>query len=744
MRKYPTPLYLRVVAEELRLHGEHETLDRVIDHYGQAADLEEVFQKVLERMEKDYGSEAIGSLLSLIWGSRFGLSEIDLLLLTGLSRVDFSRLLFALDYHLIRRDGRLGFFHDYLRRAVEQRYLTEESVRQQRRRELRDYFAEAEITLSSTLELLYALEKLGEEKELKRLLVDIPRYLLLWQGLERFEVMAHWAGSEPQEIVEAYRNSLQLWKDGTMPDKGEEAEVLSHVGRLFTLIPEWSEAERLYESRLELLRELGDREGISQTLSKLSHVSVQIGNLDKAAERVAEAETIARESGNLIQLGRALSEQGRIALSRGEFAKAETDFTESLEVYQQAKDSYGIYIANTGLGATHFAVGNYREAHTYSVMSDRVARELSNRFEIAAAIANVGMTNLYLGNNAEAMLCFREQETIARELGARDLIAASLWNQGHLYTMQNEYAQALACVTEQETIVRELGTRHALISGLNLRGEILKDLGRLEEALHCFDEQEELSREIQDQYGLAVALGARAGIFLTQENYEKALDYYQQQRDIHQTTGAKKGLYMATGNLGTVYLAQQKYEEAISLFEEAARGHEELNYLYGVSFNKVSIAKALAEITIDLTEMPSFLLNYIPDISPENWQADTLRKGRQLAEEGVTIGTDIRTSDSIFVGKNVLARINAAMGNYEEAVAIMRALLLDPAHEQEKSASSYWLWKILRSENRQPEEIEKGRQEALRSAEEDYNKSPTKSLKERIEELVGEENATKV
>ena len=78
--------------------------------------------------------------VTLIWASNEGLSETELAEMTGSSRLKLSPLVIALDYHLVRTDGLLGFFHDYLRRAVEKRYLADESRKKQRHMELAGYY----------------------------------------------------------------------------------------------------------------------------------------------------------------------------------------------------------------------------------------------------------------------------------------------------------------------------------------------------------------------------------------------------------------------------------------------------------------------------------------------------------------------------------------------------------------------------------------------------------------------------
>ncbi len=138
-----SPLFLRTVLEELRVFGVFEQLDERIDYFLSASDLDDLFHRVLERMEEDYDQELVQQTMMYVWASRSGLTESELQDLLNLepplegmsgrkfTRLDLSAFLMALDYHLMRSAGLLNFFHAYLRRAVETRYLEPENEEEQ-------------------------------------------------------------------------------------------------------------------------------------------------------------------------------------------------------------------------------------------------------------------------------------------------------------------------------------------------------------------------------------------------------------------------------------------------------------------------------------------------------------------------------------------------------------------------------------------------------------------------------------
>ena len=79
-------LFLRSMLEELRVFGDHEKLDEKIKYYLSSETIPSLFEKVLDRYENDYDRDRtgmVGGAMKLLWASRRGLSESELLELLG-------------------------------------------------------------------------------------------------------------------------------------------------------------------------------------------------------------------------------------------------------------------------------------------------------------------------------------------------------------------------------------------------------------------------------------------------------------------------------------------------------------------------------------------------------------------------------------------------------------------------------------------------------------------------------------
>ena len=150
-RETANPLYLHLVAEELRLFG---SFDRLADFIAALpTDVPGMFQTVLERLEQDHGRELVERALSLVATGRHGLLESELLdLLARPGEQHFpmalwSRLYRSLAFYLKPRasvgggeEGLIDFFHRQLAKVVHERYLATPSTQRTRHVELAAYF----------------------------------------------------------------------------------------------------------------------------------------------------------------------------------------------------------------------------------------------------------------------------------------------------------------------------------------------------------------------------------------------------------------------------------------------------------------------------------------------------------------------------------------------------------------------------------------------------------------------------
>jgi nephrocystin-3 len=185
------PLFLKTVLEELRVSATNAVLDARLDDYLKAGDMPGLFARVLERLERDCGRALVERALSLIEASRAGLEEAEIIAITGATPLAWAKLRNGLGDSLRDQAGRIAVSHDYLRKAVEVRYLAEEADKRAVHLAIADRFAAREADERQAEELPYQLRAAQAWLRLEELLVDLDRFeVLSARGDE--ELLSYW------------------------------------------------------------------------------------------------------------------------------------------------------------------------------------------------------------------------------------------------------------------------------------------------------------------------------------------------------------------------------------------------------------------------------------------------------------------------------------------------------------------------------------------------------------------------
>ena len=260
------PIFLRIFLEELRIYGDHRTLKEKMDYYLQAATVDGIYKKILARYETDYERDRPGlvrDVLSFIWASRHGLSEKELLELLAsdkrpLPAAYWSPLFLTLEESLVNRSGLLNFFHDYLRKAIEDRYLQTSEARINAHLRLADYFIKKELDDRKTDELPWQLTKAEDWPRLQACIASLDILLKLVVESRHFELLSYWiALKNRSDMYQDYKNSLEAFISAG-PEKQDIAFVCHSISSFLFEAGKYKESEYFLRKAIDLCeKELG-------------------------------------------------------------------------------------------------------------------------------------------------------------------------------------------------------------------------------------------------------------------------------------------------------------------------------------------------------------------------------------------------------------------------------------------------------------------------------------------------------
>ncbi|MDM8563051.1 tetratricopeptide repeat protein, partial [Candidatus Marithioploca araucensis] len=280
------PLYLQVILEELRLFGNFSKLADRLKYYLEAKTIPDLYQKVLARLEEDYqlpeSPHLVSNALSLLWATRRGLSESELLSLLKVSQADWSPLCLALRTAIVNRAGLLNFFHDYLRQAVEQRYLTDADKKMAVHRQLAEFFEQLPLDTRKADELPYQLDQAGETGRLQDCISEIPMFLQFGDD-KNYELWGYWLrlGTQDQ-MVDAYQRALVEYEKTA--EKEDLSDELNQLAYFFNTVGYYPAAEPLYRRALAITEKVlgAEHPDTATSLNNLAYLLYNKGDYDAA------------------------------------------------------------------------------------------------------------------------------------------------------------------------------------------------------------------------------------------------------------------------------------------------------------------------------------------------------------------------------------------------------------------------------------------------------------------------------
>jgi tetratricopeptide (TPR) repeat protein len=340
--------------------------------------------------------------------------------------------------------------------------------------------------------------------------------------------------------------------------------------------------------------------------------------------------------------------------------------------------------AERGLGNIDRLGGDFDEAMLHLNRSLEIAESLGDKNGMSKAIGSMGNVHLDQCRYAEALESYERSREMAEATDDKVQMSVCIANMGQVHIDQGRYDEALACFERALEYAESLGNKSGMSAAIGSMGIVHWNQGRYTEAARCFEQQQEICEVVGDKRGVSSAIGFMGLVHMDQGRYAEALQCYERSRKMAEAMDDKVQMSIFIGNMGYVHLAEDRYEDALAVFRKALAGHLAVGFLIYATYWLSGIAAAQLELA-------------------EGEPIDH-REARENAEECVRISQEIGKPDTLFLGRVLLARIDAAEGNAQLATEKLEAMLAESgagaalhADEEQIADLHYWLWKISES-----------------------------------------------
>lgn len=564
------PLLLRTRLEEAWAAAERGEKD-AIGYYLEAANIDQMYEQVLARVEARYGKALVRQAMSLMILVREGLRKEELASLVGEEPASLDGLIKDLGVHLLPQADRLVFYHDSLPQAIRRRYELTAEAFHYLHYQLGAFFqhrlppdAASELFSRCADNGAYHWSLAADNQQLEKFLVNIPVMLALYNGPAKFRFLQYWKMLEGScEIETAYRESLLRFERSgaalsTVAYAGES------IGRLLRFIGRMNSAEEFLKIACRYAEQVDDKELLAKIHDILGDVCRRLGKQSDGENYLRRALELALQIGDRSRTGKVYLNLGNIYAEHGDYVQALKSLGTAADILREGDDQVEYARVLSNIGAVYIRQGRYDAARRSLRQALQIVEEVQERAQIADIEGRLGIIEANTKNDEQACVHYQRQYDISQELGNRAGAATAIGNLGNVYYRQGNLSAALAQYELQRRLAEECGDRRQIFVAYSNSGMILAEQGHPHRALEYLRNAAALARRLGDP-GFKFNLSGRLGrVYMLLEDLRRALAYYTLMRKQAEAIGNSALLSYAWGGVGEVYLLRGEFAQAES------------------------------------------------------------------------------------------------------------------------------------------------------------------------------------
>ena len=581
------PIFLRTLLEELRVFGSHEQLTAHIDMLLTAETVDDIFERVLERIEMDIGATRVKRAMVGLWSSRHGLSDTEVTTMCNVSLMDWAAIRLRLDDALYDDAGRSKCAHDYLRKAIQDRYLPSQKNQRGAHYKAAQWWSAQEVDARMISELPWQWYTAQAWQELRACLTHARTGPSAITQIARLELWNFWLSVEDQCGI---RVEEQLEK--VFPEWVRVAGKKSYRPVAFQefMIPFLLQAGRYgkFNERLCLFV-LKSKEKIngkdhpvvgtsSDNLAQLYHYQASYMKalpLYVCALAIRE-KALGKDHPDVVS---SLNNLAVLHKDQGDYGKALPLLVRALAISEKArgKDHQDVALSLNNLGLLYQEQGDYAKALPMHIRALAIREKALGKDDHNIAVSLNNLALLYKGQDAyeKALPMYvRALAIVEKTLGEHHpIFATTLDNLAALYVAQSDYAKGLPLHIRALAIFEKaLGQGHREVGVcLSHLAGLYQDQGEYGKALPLFVRALAISEKVHGKHNLNVAssLVNLASLYKSQDQYKKAMPMFERALAIREKALGKDHRIVVMGlkSIAALYLSRGVYKKAIALYE---------------------------------------------------------------------------------------------------------------------------------------------------------------------------------
>jgi len=434
----------------------------------------------------------------------------------------------------------------------------------------------------------------GDAKAMSEICGFLPQALRLAAN-----ALANRKDISPAEYVQQLgdeKNRLQLLKNGSQGDPGNDQSVEVSIGLSYGLLDEqtqkrwrllgvfpdafdlpaaaavWETEKDSAQDTLGVLlqysmlewNETSARYRLHDLMRDFARAHVDATELDEAARRHAahylrilqSADALYKRGGDALMQALALfdAEWGNVQAGQAWAANHAAEDAEAAQLCSDYSD-YGTFLLQLRQ--------HPRERIRWREFALASARRLQDRKAEGPHLGNLGIAYHSLGEHRRAAEFYELSLTISREIGDRRGESRALGNLGCAHSGLGEYRRAIEFHEQELAVAREIGYRLGQGYALGNLGTAYCSLGECPRAIKYLDQALTIAREFHDRSGEGTILSNLGIAYNLSGEHRRAIEFYRQAHAIALEIGDRQLESRLAGILVGLFYCLGEYHDVI-------------------------------------------------------------------------------------------------------------------------------------------------------------------------------------
>lgn len=559
------PLLLRVRLEEAYRVTDGTTDDPIIASYLSAPSIEDLYAKLLNRLQDQFGPDIVARTFGFISAAQHPLSEGELSEILG-HPAQLPALLERLKFHISDGQHSLRYYHNSFRNVADAQFFATPETRQRIRTQLIEFFLRAAPSSRSTTEVAGQFAALAEWEALGRYITRGENLLLLYQPESASQYLQHWHHAEMHQqnnLADLLVESLEKFREANT-NREQTADALQAGGDICRLTGATEIAARLYETMLiEAQNNTSNTALLARAHSRLGTIKELLGLPREAEDALHHALRYAKESdSNELLTATIRGNIGNLLFRQGKFKQALEMHRVNLQVTEEAGDMFSTARVLNNLGSTYQRLGDQEQAMKCFQRSRKIAETTSNMVLRAQVAGNMAVIESERGNFQEALKLCKEQREAAEQTDRKRFVAISHVTAANVYLSNADYNLAIEHYQHCQAIAQQASIPHMQGVALDGIGRCYAQLKRYNAAEKTLQAALQMFRACEDPHRIGSTEEALSLLAFNQGNYHKALEGYRNVFIVFKNMGLQRTLLETRKTIGKTLLRLGQLEKA--------------------------------------------------------------------------------------------------------------------------------------------------------------------------------------